>query len=153
MKYVIGIDPGLTGAVCCLCHGSYYKLHDMPIQWATAGKGKKREMDAVRFWRLMFTQYPSIDVVAYVEQGTFLQSRVSAYSMGDGHGVIRGVLASLQIPLYRIKPVDWKRYFGLLHADKRQSMSKAQDLFPVAEIGKSDGRAEALLIAYYGDRR
>lgn len=154
MIYTIGIDPGLTGAVCCLQHGRFYKLDDLPVQWHTASvKAKKRELDAVALWKLLFTRYPGIDVTAYVEHGTFLQSRVSAYSMGDGNGVIRGVLASQQIPVQRVKPVEWKKYFGLLKADKRMSISKAQELFPTAPIEGKDGRAEALLIARYGWER
>jgi len=53
----------------------------------------------------------------------------------------------------------WKKYFGLT-SDKLKSVEKAEELFAGEDIkfrgpkgGLKDGRAEALLLAYYAQRQ
>ena len=68
-----------------------------------------------------------------------------------GYGLWVGILASLAIPYTPVRPVVWKKTFSL-GKDKEQSRLRAQQLFPVADLRlrKHHGRAESLLLAYYG---
>jgi Holliday junction resolvasome RuvABC endonuclease subunit len=59
--------------------------------------------------------------------------------------------------LKRTYPHVWKRYFDI-GADKKKAIAKAEELFPHVDLvpprcrEKSDGMAEALLLAVYGSR-
>ena len=70
-------------------------------------------------------------------------------------GVLLGVLASQNIPYTTISPTKWKKSFGLTR-DKDASRAAATRLFPanadLFERKKDDGRAEATLIALYGQQ-
>ena len=71
-----------------------------------------------------------------------------------GFGSILSVLQTLRLPLELVTPAVWKRGIGL-SSDKRASLDKARLLFPTADLtlAKYDGRAEALLLAHWAQRR
>lgn len=81
---------------------------------------------------------------------------VSAFSFGEGKGVLLGVAAAMGVPTTLVKPTQWKKQMRV-PADKRAAVQRASQLFPaVASLFKGprggvfDGRAEAALIALYG---
>lgn len=81
---------------------------------------------------------------------------VSAFSFGEGKGVLLGVSAAMGVPTTLVKPTQWKKQMRV-PADKRAAVQRASQLFPaVAHLFKGprggvfDGRAEAALIALYG---
>ena len=82
------------------------------------------------------------------------QGVASSFALGVGLGSILGVLQAMHVPLELVTAAAWKRALGL-SSDKRASLHKARLLFPSAELGlaKHDGRAEALLLAYYAQGR
>ena len=80
----------------------------------------------------------------------------SSFNFGEGKGMIRGVLAALQLPLTQVKPQKWKKDMRVL-ADKKAAVMRASQLIPGAAPvfkgprgGTYDGRAEAAIIALYG---
>jgi crossover junction endodeoxyribonuclease RuvC len=75
----------------------------------------------------------------------------SMFTCGLGLGVWLGVLAALKLPYTRVRSSVWKRALGL-GKDKEQARLKAMQLFPTASLRhkKDHGRAEALLLAWYG---
>ena len=75
----------------------------------------------------------------------------STWTTGYGFGVWLGVLAALALPHTRVRPAIWKRAMGL-GKDKEQARLRAIQLFPSADLRrkKDHGRAEALLLAWYG---
>jgi len=66
-------------------------------------------------------------------------------------GIWLGVMAALRMPYTPVRPVVWKKAFSL-GKDKEASRLRAQQLFPAADLRrkKDHGRAEALLLAWYG---
>jgi crossover junction endodeoxyribonuclease RuvC len=84
---------------------------------------------------------------------SFGMGRTSAYNFGQGVGVIKGVLATMNISYTLVTPQKWKKYFDLSR-DKDESRLYAARLWPTSadkfKRKRDDGRAEALLIAKYG---
>lgn len=163
-KVLIGIDPGLSGAIAIL-HPIAYTTHDIPVLEVKRGKKTKRRYNVAEIVRILkrvrdeshVQQYPVEvwleDVHAMPRQGV-----TSMFSMGRGLGMYEGIITSLEIPLNYISPVIWKRKIMEGQGkEKGAAVYKAQQLFPSAILTTPrgrliDGRAEALLIAEYGRR-
>lgn len=148
MSVVIGIDPGLTGAIAVL--GEAIEAYDMPVM--AKGTGKKQQVNAAEVANILLCHQGAATV--YLERVAAMpkQGVSSTFSFGETFGVMRGVTAALGIPLELVTPQSWKRRFSLLGADKDAARTKAIELFPEAPLSrkKDIGRAEALLIAVYG---
>jgi crossover junction endodeoxyribonuclease RuvC len=135
---IVGIDPGLSGALFFLDSGcpSTGEAVDLPVHVLTRGGKKKRELEQVG---------------AMPGQGVS-----STFALGKGFGVLIGVIASRSIPLTLVPPVRWKRALGVPKA-KDGARARASQLLPEAahqwRLKKHDGRAEAALIALYGARQ
>ena len=145
---VIGIDPGLTGAITVLQNGRHLHIHDMP----TAPRGGRNAVAAAALADIL-GQWD--DAHAFVEHVHSMpgQGVSSSFNFGHGCGVIDGVLAALCIPTTLVTPQKWKKAMGV-SADKDQARGRAMQLFPdrasMFARKKDDGRAEACLIALYG---
>jgi len=157
MKYTIGIDPGLYGSLAFLNpDSSFHAVFDMPIMPNGKGKAKiKNQVNAAALHNLILSvATPWAELVAWMEMVTSMpkDAQSIAFSLGDSFGTVRGVLASLDIPLTLVLPRVWKKEFALLGLDKDFARTKAQQLYPTAslELKKHGGRADAILIARYG---
>lgn len=155
MSFIIGIDPGASGAVAILQRdGSLVQVFDMPaVEVVVGGKAKRRispEMLAAEL-RLY------ADAVAYVEQVGAMpgQGVASMFAFGEALGLARGVLAGLGVPVQLVPPTKWKRAMNL-NAGKDGARALAAATWPAqaAEFRrvKDDGKAEAALIALWGLR-
>lgn len=103
-----------------------------------------------------------INCVAFVEDVHTMptDSKVSAFNFGRNFGAILGLLKYLNIPVIRIAPVSWKKYYwpkgsGTTKLEKKDaSIDRAIELFPQVGVSvtkkKDHNQAEALLIANYG---
>jgi len=151
MRYVIGIDPGLTGALAVLdrVYDGKVVVADMPVM--AKGIGKKMQCNAAELAQLPGHYRPA---QVWLEQVGAMpgQGVSSMFSFGESFGVIRGVVAALGVPLELVRPAAWKRRFGLLKADKDVARTRAIELYPLLPLSrkKDVGRADALLIARYG---
>jgi crossover junction endodeoxyribonuclease RuvC len=94
---------------------------------------------------------------AYVERVHSMpkQGVVSAFTFGMGYGLLRGVLTGLGVATTLVTPNEWKRALRV-SADKGEARVIAGRLFPTnardfARV-RDDGRAEAVLLAFYGMR-
>lgn len=146
---IVGIDPGLTGAVGFLNDdGTFHKVEDITTIQAGMGRKVKNEVNAYDLFTKM-TKLPASSVVA-IERVHSMPKMASqtVFSMGDSFGVVRAVAALLTSPTVFVDPRDWKKHFGLT-SDKEQSRAKAVHLFPSAPLSrvKDHNRAESLLIA------
>ena len=148
---LIGIDPGKNGAIAVMdLIGCRMSVFDMPI--IPVGSSKSRtEVDG----RAIADMVPEGDVICYIEDVWSLphDGHVGAFNFGDKYGAVKGVMAALDVPLFRILPATWKKKMGC-PADKNGARKLAMKLFPAfvddfARV-KDDGRAEAALIALYG---
>ena len=77
------------------------------------------------------------------------------FSFGTSYGIVIGVLAALSIPMVLVSPQTWKANAGIRGKDKDYARTLAQQLYPGAELGrkKDIGRADAILIARFGDKQ
>ena len=143
----LGIDPGKQGALAFLDpDGGLRHIEDMPPH-SGAGLG-----DAVR--ALLADMSPDYVAVAWVEQTQAFpgQGRTSAHDYGREAGAVLGALGALSVPVHMVHPSVWKKAVGL-NRQKATSIDLAAGLWPGTDWfrrKKDDGRAEAALIARYG---
>lgn len=159
-KFVIGIDPGLSGAIAMLTRSSSRVnfVADMPIEPKSARNGN--QVDALALLKMLnrlrntAENWPaSLDV--YIEKVNAMpgQGVVSMFNFGEGCGIVRGVVATTELPYAFVTPNKWKKVLGLSGHDKQYALTIAKQLHP--ELAdrltrkKDVGRADAILIAHY----
>ena len=145
---ILGIDPGLDGGLAILSGSHIELLETIPTEKKTGFI--KRQVDAQKLSNILRV-YP--DLVCYLEGVASRpgQGVASVFSFGDTYGAIRGVLGALNIPVYTVSPSKWKK--ALEVSSKDDSLKASKDLFPSVQFKKKDHNiAEALLIAYYGQK-
>lgn len=144
-----GIDPGAKGAMAILDPaGNPLKVVDLPLIedkntcWVDGSEltSKIRELNISN--GITF----AVERVASMPR----QGVSSTFKFGCNFGSILGALRVLQFPIELITPTTWKKHFQL-DSDKKAALHKARMMFPTAELHleKHEGRAEALLLAYY----
>lgn len=148
---VVGIDPGLTGALAFLCEdGSVDEIRDMPL---VAG-----QLDL----RVLVDWLTEDEYRVCVELQAPRAGLGSATSMGKlmfNYGLILGALSARNVSHEQVRPQTWKKDMGIpAKTDKRGDVLFAERLFPLAPLrgpkgGPLDGRADALLIATWMHRR
>jgi Holliday junction resolvasome RuvABC endonuclease subunit len=152
MRFIGGIDPGLTGALAVLDFQNFHlHLWDTPTVTVKVGtKERKRcEPDAyAQALRHFPLDYATIENVA----STPNDGHVGAFTFGKVTGIAIGCCAGLDIPLASVSPAKWKMAMQV-PADKREATHRASNLFPHCTAGWSrlmdNGRAEAAIIALY----
>lgn len=150
---VAGIDPGLSGALA-FYDTSTGEVETIDMPTLTLGKTAKRRIDehqlANIFWK-RHAGHAFVELVA-LRPG---ESGTSALTIGIGFGVIRGTLAAVGMPFTIVTSKAWKAALGVT-GDKDNARSRASQLLPQASdqwpLKKHDGRAEAALLALYGQR-
>lgn len=151
---ILGIDPGLTGALALLDRQGRVELaEELPTIQRGGGKGKvRRELDPAGLAHLLRPHAASIRL-ALVEAVASRpgQGVASVFSLGHSLGVIHGTLGTLGIPLHPVAPSTWKKAMGL-GSDKEAARAMAARLFPSIPLHrKADhNMAEALLLARHG---
>jgi len=152
----VGIDPGLSGALAVLtADGGLVALADTPILTLCVARGIRHDYDVPGMCALLqLYAGQQAHVVIEASQAMPGQGVRSMFTCGLGMGVWLGLLAALQVPYTRVRPVVWKKAFSL-GKDKEQARLRAQQLFPGADLRhkKDHGRAEALLLAWYACRQ
>lgn len=153
---ILGVDPGLSGAIAFLHNGNLVNVEDLPLVEVQHGKSSRKELSpALLHDRLVQTDI-RIDKAIVEHVGASPQmGTVSAFRFGENFGAILAVLACCGIRTELVRPQVWKKAIGL-GADKALSRSIAIKFWPMQSDyfarAKDDGRAEAALIAEYGRR-
>ena len=168
---IIGIDPGLTGAIAALWGRKIVALEDMPVSAKVYGEGEEvncAELASI----LMDMRVAGKPVRVILEQVGSMpgQGVASMFSFGDSNGAIRGVCGTLQYPVERVTPQVWKKRAGILRKrqaglskkEKAAATRKSKDLARTLAINrhpeisemlsrkKDVGRADAICIAEFG---
>ena len=150
---ILGVDPGVNGAMAVLEGDRLVDLVDMPTL-EDGPKGRRTINAPLVASALALHHFDR----AFVEKvGTRPgEGAVGAFAFGRGLGVLHGALAALDVPVVNVTPQAWKKFHGLSNEAKDASRSKAIALWPAwaqafARV-KDDGRAEAALIALAGLR-
>lgn len=156
---IAGIDPGNAGAIAIIGNEGtdYIEIFDMPIL-VTEGKGKTKKGNVKKHTVLDETRLKTIledntlDHV-FLEKAQSMpgQGAPATFNYAANYGIIRGICVGLDIPYTLVHPATWRKALMKdMDKGKDASIVRAQQLYPKAEIGRKDGRAEALLIAVYG---
>lgn len=161
---ILAVDPGKTGALAFLEHATstLIEVKDMPLLGKhNNGSGEKKrlrlQLDIYGLSSLIDDYCHKIRYAVIEDVHSMPHDGVaSAFSFGKTHGIVIGVLASYNIPIYFVQPSVWKASLGLIGGDKDMSRAKAGNMFKnkrVYFIRKKDhGRAEASLLAHFGKR-
>lgn len=171
MTYIIGIDPGMSGAVGVIDHhGAFVAVRDLPTVDIPGGGTVKRRLHGANLIRLFREVLPAGETAACWVEDVQAWGPGGASSTSAMMGTKMVILAMLDcfaasIDVRMVPPAVWKRHLGLRKpviegaspskistAYKAMSRARAVALYPTAEIreARHDGRAEALLIAHYG---
>ncbi len=150
---IIGIDPGLTGAIACLEDDlTFISVFDMPVMALTKGRNQVNASQLAKIISAIKTQNKKVIVYLEKVQAMPGQGVSSMFSFGQSFGIILGVVATLELPLVLVTPLFWKKNAGLIHTEKDKARTLAQQLYPEAPLGKKGdiGKADAILIARFG---
>jgi Holliday junction resolvasome RuvABC endonuclease subunit len=151
---ILGIDPGVSGGLAFIgAHEATTGVYDMPVTRATRGKTAMDVATADLIEIITFRK----PLRAFVEQVTSRPRQGGQFAFGVNYGRILGALEAAGIPITHVSAQKWKQTMGLRGEDKAMSVKLAAELFPSLKSqlygprgAGLDGRAEALLIAYYG---
>ena len=150
MMTILGIDPGLSGALCWMNGaGDVIQLEDIPV--FNDGKGKK-SIDALALTTLLIDKRPTHAVIEAVHARP-TDSKTGAFTFGRNTGALEALVMGAGIPLMRVSPITWRRFAGLMAGvGKEASLAAALRLHPSCRPmleGKQarHDRAEAVLMA------
>ena len=156
---IIGIDPGLSGAIAVLEDNKVLNLFDMPVM--SEGKKNKRQLNSAYLVNLIRQNLDKDkDTVVVVEQVNAMpgQGVTSMFNFGQTFGAIKGICAALELPIFFVRPSKWKKYFELINASKDSSRTKAIEMYPKLsnQLSKKKdvNKSDAILIArFYSETR
>ena len=156
---IIGIDPGLSGAIAILENKKVLKIFDMPVM--SEGKKNKRQLNSAQLVNIVKENINNNEEIAVVvEQVNAMpgQGVTSMFNFGQTFGAIKGVCAALSLPIYFVRPSKWKKHFELINSAKDSSRTKAIEMYPLlsSELSKKKdvNKSDAILIArFYSDTR
>lgn len=166
---IVGIDPGLSGALVFLDGEGGFARELMPTITTKKGSGQKRSYNTAELRRMLFLDGDRIRHVFLEKQQAMPaslrgrnQGSASTFSTGYGFGLLVGLLAGLELPFSLVHPRTWQ---ALLFRDcpkgdtKATALIVAQRLYPRVDLRASErsriahgGVVDALLIAEYGRR-
>ncbi len=154
--YIIGIDPGISGAICFFEDGKVIDVIEMPSM--AEGKKNKKQVNGNQLFneiKLRISQIKSDKIAVVVEHVTAMpgQGVTSMFNFGQSFGLIKGICSAMQLPIHFVRPTKWKKYFNLINTSKDASRSRAIEIFPrISEKlkrKKDSNKADAILIASY----
>jgi len=156
---VLGVDPGLTGAVAAICSArGLLDIMDIPVCDNGHASGSMRNwvdvaalVLALRDWSQRFEFAAHGQVLAAMERPIPMPTlpAQTIASQFDTVGAIRAALICRACPVTMVEPGKWKKRYAL-GRDKDASREVAARLYPAADKllarKKDHNRAEALLI-------
>ena len=156
---IIGIDPGLSGAIAVLENNKVLNIFDIPVM--SEGKKNKRQLNSALLVNLLKENIiDNEDVAIVVEQVNAMpgQGVTSMFNFGQTFGAIKGICAALELPIYFVRPSKWKKHFELINSSKDASRTKAIEMYPKIsnQLSKKKdvNKSDAILIAkFYSETR
>ena len=151
---IIGIDPGVSGAICILTDGKITKIYEMPTM--IDGKKNKKQVNGAEVTNIINKELVNEkDINVVIEHVSAMpgQGVTSMFNFGQSFGVLKGICAALKLPVHFIRPVKWKKHFNLINTEKDASRTKVIEVFPYisSKISKKKdaNKADAILIARF----
>ena len=153
---IIGIDPGISGSICFFENGKILEVIEMPTM--IDGKKNKKQVNGAQMFNEIIRKLgkdKNQDVRVVVEHVSAMpgQGVTSMFNFGQSFGIIKGICAAMQLPIYFVRPAKWKKYFNLINSEKDASRTRAIEIFPYFSSNlskkKDSNKADAILIASY----
>ena len=153
---IIGIDPGITGAICFFENGEIKDIIEMPSM--AEGKKNKRQINGPQIFNEIIKRIEGLNknnIAVVIEQVSAMpgQGVTSMFNFGQSFGVLKGICSAMQLPLHFVRPAKWKKYFNLIKTEKDASRTKVIEIFPYISSKlskkKDSNKADAILIASF----
>ena len=153
---IIGIDPGISGSICFFENGKILEVIEMPTM--IEGKKNKKQVNGAQMFNEIvrkLSKDKNQDVRVVVEHVSAMpgQGVTSMFNFGQSFGIIKGICAAMQLPIYFVRPAKWKKYFNLINSEKDASRTRAIEIFPYFSSHlskkKDSNKADAILIASF----
>ena len=151
---IIGIDPGVSGGISILENKKVIEVFDMPTM--IDGKKNKRQINGAQVTNIIKEVLNgNKEVVVVVEHVNAMpgQGVTSMFNFGQTFGAIKGICASLNLPIFYVRPAKWKKHFDLINSSKDASRTKVIEMYPSISSRlskkKDVNKADAILIARY----
>ena len=153
---IISIDPGITGSICFFKNNKIIEVIEMPTM--TEGKKNKKQVNGAQIFNEISNRISDIErenIRVVIEQVSAMpgQGVTSMFNFGQSFGILKGICSAMQLPMYFVRPVKWKKYFGLINSEKGASRTKAIEMFPYFSSNlskkKDINKADAILIASF----
>ena len=151
---IIGIDPGVSGAISILDGKKVIEIFDMPTM--IDGKKNKKQVNGAQVTNIIKEKLNSEnEIIVVVEHVNAMpgQGVTSMFNFGQSFGVIKGICSALSIPIYFVRPIKWKKHFNLIKTNKDASRTKVIEIYPKISDKlsrkKDSNKADAILIARY----
>ena len=151
---IIGIDPGLSGAIAVLEDKKVLGIYEMPVM--AEGKKNKRQLNSAQLVDIIKNNViESEEIAVVVEQVNAMpgQGVTSMFNFGQTFGAIKGVCAALELPIFFVRPSKWKKYFDLINSSKDSSRTKVIEMYPSLSSQltkkKDVNKSDAILIARF----
>ena len=151
---IIGIDPGLSGALAVLNNNKVINIFDMPVM--IEGKKNKRQLNSALLANIIKDKIKDEEEVSViVEQVNAMpgQGVTSMFNFGQTFGAIKGICATLALPIFFVRPSKWKKHFELINSSKDSSRTKTIEMYPKLsnQLSKKKdvNKSDAILIARY----
>ncbi len=153
---IIGIDPGITGAICFFEDGEIKDIIEMPSM--ADGKKNKRQINGQQIYNEILKRIEGIskkNISVVIEQVSAMpgQGVTSMFNFGQSFGVLKGICSAMQLPMHFVRPAKWKKYFNLIKTEKDASRTKVIEIFPyissLLSKKKDSNKADAILIASF----
>ena len=151
---IIGIDPGLSGAIAVLENNKVLNIFDIPVM--SEGKKNKRQLNSALLVNLLKKNINKEEEVAVVvEQVNAMpgQGVTSMFNFGQTFGALKGICAALELPIFFVRPSKWKKHFELINSSKDASRTKAIEMYPKLsnQLSKKKdvNKSDAILIARF----
>jgi crossover junction endodeoxyribonuclease RuvC len=153
---VIGIDPGISGSICFFQDGKINDVVEMPTM--TEGKKNKKQVNGSQIFNEIYNRTKKVDkknIRVVIEQVSAMpgQGVTSMFNFGQSFGILKGICSAMQLPMYFVRPVKWKKYFNLINSEKDASRTKVIEIFPYfsSQLSrkKDSNKADAILIANF----
>ena len=153
---IIGIDPGITGALCFFENGEVRDIIEIPSM--AEGKKNKRQINGPQIYNEISTRIEGLqkkNIAVVIEQVSAMpgQGVTSMFNFGQSFGVLKGICSAMQLPMHFVRPAKWKKFFNLINAEKDASRTKVIEIFPYISSKlskkKDSNKADAILLANF----
>ena len=151
---IIGIDPGLSGAIAVMHDKKVINMYDMPVM--AEGKKNKRQLNSSQLVNIIKENiHEDEETIVVVEQVNAMpgQGVTSMFNFGQTFGALKGICAALELPIFFVRPSKWKKHFELINSSKDASRTKVIEMYPTlsGQLAKKRdvNKSDAVLIAKF----